>query len=162
MIWQAVKNYRLTVATEQAAEFVQEQNRKNLEEGERYDERANGENSEKDSPGLVGERNTKRSGSGLSKTESAKNWKEIGREQQEQVIRGNYERSTKVEFTPAQKHLVRWLKIVGCSEDETIGIMLAMDTPMKRDRLMSWMAENRRATPQDILRITMDLAAEKN
>ena len=83
---QAVENYQLTVATEKTTEFSQEQNRENLEKGERYDEGTNGENSEKDSPGLVGEGNTKRSGSSLSKAEPAKNWKEIGGERQEQIV----------------------------------------------------------------------------
>lgn len=83
---QAVENYQLTVAAEQTAEFSQEQNRGNSERGERYDEGTNGENSEKDSPGLVGEGNTKRSGSSLSKAEPAKSWKEIGGERQEQIV----------------------------------------------------------------------------
>ena len=83
---QAVENYQLTAAAEQTAEFSQEQNRGNSERGERYDEGTNGENSEKDSPGLVGEGNTKRSGSSLSKAEPAKSWKEIGGERQEQIV----------------------------------------------------------------------------
>ena len=83
---QAVENYQLTVATEKTTEFAQEQNRENLEKGERYDEGTNGENSEKDSPGLVGEGSTKRSGSSLSKAEPAKSWKEIGGERQEQIV----------------------------------------------------------------------------
>lgn len=83
---QAVENYQLTVATEKTTEFAQEQNRENLEKGERYDEGTNGENSEKDSPGLVGEGNTKRSGSSLSKAEPAKSWKKIGGERQEQIV----------------------------------------------------------------------------
>lgn len=57
-----------------------------MEKGERYDEGTNGENSEKDSPGLVREGNTKRSGSSLSKAEPAKSWKEIGGERQEQIV----------------------------------------------------------------------------
>lgn len=83
---QAVENYQLTVATEKTTEFAQGQNRGNSERGERYDEGTNGENSEKDSPGLVGEGNTKRSGSSLSKAEPAKSWKEIGGERQEQIV----------------------------------------------------------------------------
>ena len=65
-------------------------------------------------------------------------------------------------LTKAENYLIDWLKALGCTEEEVIGIVLTMDTPTKQDRLMSWMAENRRATPQDILMITMDLAAEKN
>jgi hypothetical protein len=56
-----------------------------------------------------------------------------------------------MELTPAQRHLIRWLKVMGCTEEETIGIFLFADTPEKRDELMMYMAENLTATPQDIL-----------
>ena len=55
------------------------------------------------------------------------------------------------ELTNAQKHLIHWLKIIGMSEDETVGIMVAMKTPRQRDLLMSWMADHREATKSDII-----------
>ena len=55
------------------------------------------------------------------------------------------------ELTKAQKHLIHWLKIIGMSEDETVGIMVAMKTPRQRDMLMSWMADHREATKSDII-----------
>ena len=62
-----------------------------------------------------------------------------------------------MELTPAQKHLIRWLKVMGMAEDETVGIMLALDTPEKRDKLMMWMAQHREATPSDIIGKTIDI-----
>ena len=56
-----------------------------------------------------------------------------------------------MDLTPAQRHLIRGLKIFGCTEEETIGIVLYADTPEKQDELMMYMAENQTATPQDIL-----------
>ena len=57
-----------------------------------------------------------------------------------------------MELTRAQQHLIRWLKVIGCSEDETVGIILMADTPEKRDELMDFMAENpEEVTPQDVL-----------
>ncbi len=67
-----------------------------------------------------------------------------------------------MELTPAQKHLICWLKVMGMNEDDVIGIMLLMDTPKKRDDLMRWMAENRTATPSDIIRKAMDIAKYDN
>ncbi len=34
-----------------------------------------------------------------------------------------------MELTPAQKHLIKWLKIMGCTEEETVGISMFLDTP---------------------------------
>ncbi len=62
-----------------------------------------------------------------------------------------------MELTPAQKHLIRGLKVMGVQENDVIGIMLLMDTPKKRDDLMRWMAENRTATPSDIIGKAMDI-----
>ena len=50
-----------------------------------------------------------------------------------------------MELTPAQKHLIRWLKVMGVQEDDMVGIMLLMDTPKKHDTRMCWMAENQTA-----------------
>ena len=62
-----------------------------------------------------------------------------------------------MELTPAQKHLIQWLKVMGMAEDETVGITLALDTPEKRDKLMMWMAQHREATPSDIIGKTIDI-----
>ena len=64
-------------------------------------------------------------------------------------------------LTPAEKHLIRWLKVMGVTEEEVIGIMLFLDTPEKRDKMMAWMAENPKVTPSDLLGITMDIIAGK-
>ena len=67
-----------------------------------------------------------------------------------------------MELTPAQKHLIHWLKVMGVQEDEVIGIMLLMDTPEKRDNLMGWMSKNLKATPSEIIGTAMDIAAGRN
>ena len=67
-----------------------------------------------------------------------------------------------MELTPAQKYLIKWLKVMKCSEDETIGIMLLMDTPKKRDDLMQWLTKNQKATPSEILGISLDIADTKS
>ena len=60
-------------------------------------------------------------------------------------------------LTPAQKHLIRGLKMFGVGEDETVGIILMLDTPEKRDKLMVWMAQNLEATPLEIMKKTLDI-----
>ena len=65
-------------------------------------------------------------------------------------------------LTPAQKHLVRWLKIMKCSEDETVGIMLLLDTPEYRDKMMQWMMDNPEATPSDLIGKALDITQKKN
>ena len=67
-----------------------------------------------------------------------------------------------MELTPAQKYLIKWLKVMKCSEDETIGIMLLMDTPKKQDDLMQWLAKNQKATPSEILGIALEIADTKS
>ena len=67
-----------------------------------------------------------------------------------------------MELTPAQKHLIRGLKVMGVQEDDMVGIMLLMDTPKKRDTLMCWMAENQTATPSDIIGKSMDIEKYDN
>ena len=62
-----------------------------------------------------------------------------------------------MELTKAQKHMIRWLKISGCTEEETIGIFQLMDTPEKRDELMMYMADNRHLTSQDILKKALEI-----
>lgn len=67
-----------------------------------------------------------------------------------------------MKLTPAEKHLIKWLKIMKCSEDETVGIMLLLNTPEKRDKMMQWMAKNTKATPSELLGTTMDILRMKN
>ena len=61
-------------------------------------------------------------------------------------------------LTPAQQHLIKWLKVVGVEEDEMVGIMLLMNTPKKRDDLMMWMFQHKEATPSDILGKAMEIS----
>ena len=65
-------------------------------------------------------------------------------------------------LTMAEKYLTKWLKVMNCSEDETVGIMLILDTPEKRDRMMQWMSKNLKATPSDLIGKTMDIVAGIN
>lgn len=62
-----------------------------------------------------------------------------------------------MELTRAQKHLLHGLKLFGLTIDEAIGVMLAFETPEQEDKLMFWMAENKTATPSDIIGKTMDI-----
>ncbi len=64
-------------------------------------------------------------------------------------------------LTPAQKHLIKWLKVMKVEEDEMIGIMTLMDTAKKRDELMMWMSKHPEATPSDILGKAMEIAGLK-
>ena len=78
---------------------------------------------------------------------------------------GNYDSggmNLTMELTPAEKHLIKWLKIMKCSEDEAVGIMLVLDTPEKRDTMMMWMAEHLEATPSDLIGKTLDIAVGRN
>lgn len=60
------------------------------------------------------------------------------------------------QLTPAQKHLILGLQIMGCSEETTLGIMLLLVTPgMLRD-MMDWMVENRNATEPELFSKAVD------
>ena len=64
--------------------------------------------------------------------------------------------NTKLELTPAQKHLIRWLKVIGMSKETTIGIMSMLDTPEKRKMMLDFLlAEydkgNKKPTEQEVL-----------
>lgn len=63
-------------------------------------------------------------------------------------------------MTPAQKHLIQWLKVMRVEEDEMVGIMFLMDTPKKRDNLMMWMSHHPKATPSEILGKAMEISKE--
>ena len=65
-------------------------------------------------------------------------------------------------LTPAQKHLIKWLKVMKVEEDEMIGIMFLMDTPKKRDDLMMWMSHHQQATPSDILGKALEISERKS
>lgn len=60
-----------------------------------------------------------------------------------------------MELTPAQKHLIRWLKVMDVGEN-MICLMLLMDKPRKRDQLMCWKTENQVATPSNIMRKALE------
>ena len=66
-----------------------------------------------------------------------------------------------MELSPAQKHLIHGLKLFGLTEDETVGIVLAMKTPKQQDELMMWMVDNLKATPSEIIGKTMDIVARR-
>ena len=65
-------------------------------------------------------------------------------------------------LSPAEKHLIKWLKLMKCSEDETVGIMLLLDTPEYRDEMMMWMSKHPEATPSDLIGKALDITAGKN
>ena len=67
-----------------------------------------------------------------------------------------------MELTKAQIYMIRWLKVSGCTEEETIGIFQLMDTPEKRDKLMMYMAENRHLTSQDILKKALQISLKED
>ena len=50
----------------------------------------------------------------------------------------------------AQKHLIRGLRIMECSEETVVGIMLLLDTPLMHRTMMDWMGENATATEPEI------------
>ena len=65
-------------------------------------------------------------------------------------------------LTPAQKHLIKWLKLMKCSEDETVGIMMLLDTPEYRDKMMAWMSKHPEATPSDLIGQALAITRKKN
>lgn len=54
------------------------------------------------------------------------------------------------QLTPAQKHLILGLQIMGCSEETILGIMILLETPEMQDEMMDWMVENRNATEPEL------------
>lgn len=65
-------------------------------------------------------------------------------------------------LTQTEKHLINGLKAFGMDMDETIGIMVALDTPEKQNKMLEWMLNHLKATPSEVIGITMDIAATKN
>lgn len=58
---------------------------------------------------------------------------------------------------PVYKVLIHALKRYGISEEEMIGIMLALDTPTKQFILLKWMAQHKDAISSDIIGKTMEI-----
>lgn len=65
-------------------------------------------------------------------------------------------------LTPAEKHLIKWLKLMKCSEDETVGIMLLLNTPAYLDEMMQWMTKHPEATPSDLIGNALTITANKD
>ena len=65
-----------------------------------------------------------------------------------------------MKLTPAQKHLIHWLKIMGMSLEETLGVMLLLDTPERRDKMMEWMSRNPNAIPSDLIGVALGIVKE--
>lgn len=65
---------------------IQEQSRDYLEEGEYYDERTNGENSQENTSGLAGKQDTERGRGSLSEAQSHEKWKSLGAEKQTKIV----------------------------------------------------------------------------
>ena len=63
-----------------------------------------------------------------------------------------------MKLTPAQKHLIHWLKFMGVEEDEMLGIMLLLDTQKLRDDMMAWMCKHPEASTSDLLGKAMNLS----
>ena len=58
-------------------------------------------------------------------------------------------------LTKGEEILVRCLKAIGMSEDDTVGVILALETPEQQDMLADFLWNNRDATDQDVLKETI-------
>ena len=58
-------------------------------------------------------------------------------------------------ITECEKILIRILKAIGLSEDDTVGVMASLETPEQQDMLVDFLEANRNATNQDVLRETV-------
>ena len=68
-----------------------------------------------------------------------------------------------MKLTWAEKHLTRWLKVIGCTADEAVGILLMADTEQKQYELMDFMAEKpEEVTPQDVLTKLAEILKKKS
>ena len=65
-----------------------------------------------------------------------------------------------MELTPAEKHLIRWLKIMKCSMDEAVGIGLLLETPEQWDKMMRWMSTHPEATPSDLIGKALEISGD--
>lgn len=61
-------------------------------------------------------------------------------------------------LTPAQKHLIHWLKFMNCSVTTVLGIMMDLDTWEKQDKMMAWMCKHSTATPQQLSEIASQIS----
>ena len=67
-----------------------------------------------------------------------------------------------MKLSPAQKHLIKWLKLMDCSMDEAVGIMLLLRTPKQRDDMMLWMSKHPAATPSDLIGKALEITKEND
>ena len=58
-------------------------------------------------------------------------------------------------LTKGEEILIRWMKAIGMSEDDTVGVILALETPEQQDMLAEFLSINRDATDQDVLKETL-------
>ena len=63
-------------------------------------------------------------------------------------------------LTKGEEILVRCLKAIGMSEDDTVGVILALETPEQQDMLADFLWNSRDATDQDVLKETIRILKE--
>ena len=60
-------------------------------------------------------------------------------------------------LTESEKILVRILKAVGLSKDDTVGVIVSLETPEQQEMLVDFLASNRDATDQDVPKETVHI-----
>lgn len=58
--------------------------------------------------------------------------------------------------------LIHLLVNRGATEDETVGIMMTLQSPQEQWALVKWMASNREATMQEIIKKSLDFQVDDN
>ena len=67
---------------------------------------------------------------------------------------------SEVTLTPAQLHLIKWLKVMKVEEDEMVGVMLLLQTALQREKMMEWLSQHHAATPSEILGKAMEISGQ--
>ena len=62
-----------------------------------------------------------------------------------------------MELSPAQKHLIKWLRYYGIEKDAIVGIVASLEKPEQLDKMMEWMSEHRELTTQEALRKLVEI-----
>jgi len=60
-------------------------------------------------------------------------------------------------LTQKQKELIRTLVQRGLDEDEVLGVILTMNTEKKQEELAKILEQNPEATPQEVLRMELNI-----
>lgn len=63
-------------------------------------------------------------------------------------------------LTKSEEILIRCLKAIGMTEDDTVGVMMALESQEQQDMLADFLWDNRDATDQDVLRETIRILKE--